>query len=412
MKKFNITIIIMDTMRLDTFKDLSTRRGMQLSELGNFICLDKCIAPGTWTLPSTASLLTGTYASEHGAHETKDIKCLDIDRIRLNARTLVSDLKDAGYRTYAISANPFFHPVYGFYEFDKFKEEPYFTDVFGMVVEASQKAKIAASKYRNEHGGDLGVGDLFRISMSILKEDPNLFFEAIASGVVLTPVAAMKKLKARFIDGWPIEKGGRPTVATEKKSRFKKPFFLFVDFMEPHDPYVGVKERDFTWSPPFMKKKTDPKLIALWKRLYEKASLKCYRYTLEIVEDLIDRFGEDQMIIIASDHGQEFGEHGFIGHGPALSDEIVRVPLAIMLPKGMEEVRSDRYSSLVNVRAFINAALQGDKEAMRKLYSDEVRAETFAIPANISFVKGLDVRKMQKSEKPKVRFFRTRGPGS
>lgn len=409
MRKFNITIIVMDTMRLDTFKDLSSRKGMELSKFGKFIQFDRCIAPSTWTLPSTASLLTGTYASEHGAHETKDIKCLDIGRIKLKARTMVSDLNDYDYNTYAISANPYFHPIYGFNEFDHFKEEPYFTDVFGIVVEASKKAKLAASKYRNEHGGDLGVKDLFKISMSILKEDPNLFFEAIASGMVMTPIAAAKKLKAKFIDGWPIEKGGRNMVATEKKSAFEKPFFLFVDFMEPHDPYVGVKERDFTWSTNFMKKRADPKLVELWRRLYLKASLRCYKYALEIVKDLIDRFGEDQMIILTSDHGQEFYEHGFLGHGPGLSDEIVRVPLAIMLPKWMKEVRSDKYVSQVSIRAFINSAVKGNKMAMRKLYSDEARSEIFAIPANISFVKGIDVKRMLQSEKPKTRIFKTHG---
>jgi hypothetical protein len=401
MRKFNISIIVLDTMRLDTFNMLSKTRGMELSRLGDFVCFDKCIAPSTWTLPSTASLLIGQYASRHGAHETKTIKCLDIEKIKLRSKTFVSDLKRMGYKTYAISANPYFHPVYGFDEFDSFIEESYFTDVYGSVVEVSRKLKPMISKYRNMYGTDL-----FKISAAMLREDPNLFFEAVATSLVLTPIAAMKKLKAQFVENWPIEKGGKRMVATEKRLKPDEPFFLFVNVMEPHDPYVGSPGKDFNWSTYFLKKGYDPKLLDLWKRLYLKASQRCYKYAFEIVKDLIQRFGKDQMILLVSDHGQSFNEHGFVGHGIMLYDEIVRVPFAVMLPKGFENVGSRKYLSLVNVKNFIFSALQGDRRAMRKLYSDEVRAESFGIPANISFVKGIDMQKMRKNEGPKTRVFK------
>ena len=71
MRKFNISIIVADALRLDTFQELNKRRGMNLSELGKFTYLDRCIAPATWTLPSHASLFLGQYPSEHGAHETR-----------------------------------------------------------------------------------------------------------------------------------------------------------------------------------------------------------------------------------------------------------------------------------------------------------------------------------------------------
>ena len=401
MKKFNITIIVMDTMRLDMFKELCETKGMPLSKFGNFISFDKCIAPSTWTLPSTASLLTGTYASEHGAHETKEVKCLDIERIKLKAKTLVSDLKARGYKTYSISANPYFHPVYGFDEFDTFIEEPYFTDVYGSVVEVSRKLKPLIAKYRNAYGTNL-----FKISTAMLREDPNLFLEALATSMVLTPIAAMKKLKAQFVENWPIEKGGKKMVAAEKALKPEEPFFLLMNFMEPHDPYVGNPHKDFNWATSFLKKGVDPKLLALWKRLYKIACKRCYKYVFEVVRDLIKRFGEDQIIILLSDHGQSFNEQGFVGHSAMLYDEVVQVPFAVMLPKGFEDVKSDRYLSLVNVRAFISAVLKGDKKAVSKLYSKEVWAESFGIPANISTIKGVDLQKMRRNDRQKRRIFR------
>ncbi|MGC8676566.1 MAG: sulfatase-like hydrolase/transferase, partial [Candidatus Micrarchaeia archaeon] len=167
----NIAIIVADTLRADAFDVLESKRG----EFGNmgFSFYKHCIAPASWTLPSHASLFTGMYPSSHGAHETKRIKALDIDRIKLKMPTLVSDLKQKGYATYAISANPYVNPVYGFDEFDKFFEESYFTDVFGSTVEVANKLKPLISKYRNLYGANAA-----KIAVNVLKEDPDLFLEA------------------------------------------------------------------------------------------------------------------------------------------------------------------------------------------------------------------------------------------
>ena len=125
--KPNITIIVIDTLRYDMFKAIADAE----KRLEGFVLLDKCIAPSSWTLPSHASIFTGMYPSDHGAHETTKIKALDVDKIKLRRRTFVSDLNSMGYKTFCISANPYVSPVYGFDEFGKFIEEPYFTDVLG-----------------------------------------------------------------------------------------------------------------------------------------------------------------------------------------------------------------------------------------------------------------------------------------
>ena len=128
------------------------------------------------------------------------------------------------------------HPVYGFTGFDSYIEESYFTDVFGSVIEISNKLKPRVSKYRNIYGNDI-----LKLSRTIVKEDPRLFIDLVLSATVLSPKSAIKKLRAKLIDGWPIEKGGRNILKTVKNMKIKKPFFLFVNFMEAHDPYVGGK---------------------------------------------------------------------------------------------------------------------------------------------------------------------------
>ncbi len=401
-EKPNVSIIVLDTLKLDTFNKIVDVNPSLFGELEP-IRFENCIAPASWTLPSHASLFTGLYPSQHGSHETKEIKSLDIDRIKLNKETIVDDLKSLRYSTYGISANPYIHPVYGFTGFDKFMEESYFTDIFGSVIEISDRLKPIISKYRNTYGNDI-----VKLSSAIMKDDPKLFFDLVLSATALSPKSAAKKMKAKLIDGWPIEKGGKDVLKKVENMGMKEPFFLFTNFMEAHDPYVGKKEEDFNWATPFLKKEIDNNLIKRWKALYEKASYRALKYGTALIRQLIDNFGDNQIIILTSDHGQAFNEHKFIGHGTVLFDEVVKVPLVVMVPKGFSRGAKDTkgYQSLVNIRGFILSAMSGNAKSLSSLSSREVYSETFSIPANISTVKGLDKRKIARFDRYERRKFR------
>lgn len=397
----NITIIVLDTMRLDMFDRLIAENPKLIGGL-NATRFNRCISPGSWTLPSHASLFTGMSQSEHGCHETKKVKSLDIDNIRLTKRTITEELKGSGYSTYGISANPYIHPIYGFEGFDTYVAESYFTDIFGSVIEVSDDLKPRVSKYRNRYGNDI-----LKLTRAIMKEDPNLFFELALSAGKLTPRAAYKKLKAKLIDGWPVEKGGKNMLKTIRNLKLEEPFFLFVNFMEAHDPYIGKKGKDFNWATPFLKDGPNESLISAWKSLYAKAAGRAMRYGTELIRDLMERFGDDQIIIMTSDHGQLFGEHGFIGHGTMIPNEMVKVPLLVIAPKrftGSGKVKG--YQSLINIPDFIRAAVEGDKDAISKLTRKAAITETFSIPANISNINGVDKRRMSKLDKYQKRVFR------
>ncbi|MGC8538948.1 MAG: sulfatase-like hydrolase/transferase [Candidatus Micrarchaeia archaeon] len=394
--KPNITIIVIDTLRYDMFKAIADAE----KHLEGFVLLDKCIAPSSWTLPSHASIFTGMYPSDHGAHETTKIKALDVDKIKLRRRTFVSDLNSIGYKTFCISANPYVSPVYGFDEFGKFIEEPYFTDVLGSKIEISNRLKPLISKYRNIYGTDI-----VSLAKAVLKDDPKLFLNALATSAIYSPLAIIKKTKAKIIDGWPIEKGGRRIVKKVEDLALRQPFFLFINLMEAHDPYVGSKGKDLDWSSPFRINKPSKTAMENWKKLYRKASLRGYRYAVEIIKNLRARFGDNQLIILTSDHGQCFGEHGYIGHGGAVYDELVYVPFAVLLPKGISAKTDRRYKSLVNIRSFISSVLAADADALLKLSSDRVFSESFGVPSNLSKVKGIDKAKLKRYEKYVKRSF-------
>ncbi len=64
--------------------------------------------------------------------------------------------------------------------------------------------------------------------------------------------------------------------------------------------------------------------------------------------DALDERGlaDDTLVVLTSDHGEEFGEHGFVGwHSHSLYDELLRVPLVIRPPGG--RVGGGRVAELV-----------------------------------------------------------------
>jgi hypothetical protein len=182
----------------------------------------------------------------------------------------------------------------------------------------------------------------------------------------------------------------------------KHPFFLFINLMEAHDPYVGKKSMDFDWSTPFMNTPPSAKAVSLWRRLYSTASERAYNYSAKIAESMV---GKDAIVIFTSDHGQLLGEHNFYGHGTVLYDEAVRVPLAVHMPEGYINKEHGGYQSLVNLRRFLTAAISGRKDASSLLSSKEVKSESFGIPANVSMVKGISKRRIAAYEKKSVRRF-------
>ncbi len=51
-----------------------------------------------------------------------------------------------------------------------------------------------------------------------------------------------------------------------------------------------------------------------------------------IVADFLDTLPRDQIVVIAADHGESFGEHGYYAHGARAYDDELAVPLTVCLP--------------------------------------------------------------------------------
>src|SRR4029453_9358189 len=64
------------------------------------------------------------------------------------------------------------------------------------------------------------------------------------------------------------------------------------------------------------------------------------------------------MVVVASDHGEAFGEHGEIGHSIFIYDTTLQVPLVVATPSGRRRVADD-VVGLVDVAATVTPLLGG-----------------------------------------------------
>ncbi|MCH7703553.1 MAG: sulfatase [Planctomycetes bacterium] len=72
---------------------------------------------------------------------------------------------------------------------------------------------------------------------------------------------------------------------------------------------------------------------------------------------------EDEVaVFVTGDHGEEFMEHGMIGHGQSLYDELIHVPLVARVPGGARGRRRSEPVSLVDLPRTIlaTAGIEGD----------------------------------------------------
>ncbi|MBI3465115.1 MAG: sulfatase-like hydrolase/transferase, partial [Planctomycetes bacterium] len=113
-KGLNVVLVSLDTVRQDHlscygYERNTTPRIDALAKDG--LRLTRCAAVSNWTLPSHASMLCGLYPTTHGAHwATTDVPHVNAKNpaglMKAECVTLAEVLREAGYRTGAVLANP------------------------------------------------------------------------------------------------------------------------------------------------------------------------------------------------------------------------------------------------------------------------------------------------------------------
>jgi arylsulfatase A-like enzyme len=146
---------------------------------------------------------------------------------------------------------------------------------------------------------------------------------------------------------------------------FSKPLFLWVHYMDVHEPYIAEDSYLSKIDPSLKLSKDD--MFKLFKEVILKRDIsdkdtvdtlkKLYMAKVAETDDylrkLFDTFEskgllENSTIIITSDHGDEFSEHGGLSHDGKMYKELIHVPFLIY-DKSYSNTTIDTPVSLIDI---------------------------------------------------------------
>lgn len=166
------------------------------------------------------------------------------------------------------------------------------------------------------------------------------------------------------------------------------PYFLFVNLFDAHAPYVPPPPFDTLFNaggrgrqPALVEQLTlddiPTEIVAAERDAYEGSIAFMDRELTRFLAALRERAirGND-ILVITSDHGEEFGEHGATGHGHTMYRELLQVPLLVVAPGRVPAGRhveqpvslADLPATLTDLAGLQNAEFPGG--SLRVLWED------------------------------------------
>jgi arylsulfatase A-like enzyme len=355
-KQPNIILIVLDTMRKDSVP-VSGSLG-EKSNLERFrddaVVYENAIAPAPWTIPSHISMFTGKYPAEHGIHETHEFKAEEVLKLKSAEKleTLQEDLRKSGYNTVGVSANPILlnDNLGGFNYFLTFEEEN------------SMWPDSISSEERDEwRKYTAGIPDVKSAVATLAKRGQ------------FREIYRLYSIRKRLIrrnnsNNYPLIKNGDRVVRSVTEGKLEEPFFIFLNFLEMHEPYTRYE----------LKRGRNlgrlggiPGPVLNEMRLkYQLAGVQLDTFLGQLIKHWKGAGVYDEsLIVVTSDHGQEFMEQGYIGHCTFLHDEILKIPLMVKHPDNKRIPQSAGYQSLTSLPNLIKRAVEGE------VYKDELTSE-------------------------------------
>jgi arylsulfatase A-like enzyme len=119
-----------------------------------------------------------------------------------------------------------------------------------------------------------------------------------------------------------------------KHANKKKPFFLWVHYFDPHEPYLfrtGFDPEDVDKAHPYQPPKDD----GMRERMRNYDS-EIY-YTDHSIGKLLASLDalhlkDSTVVVLVADHGESLGQHGYVGHGRHLYEGIIHIPFIVRYP--------------------------------------------------------------------------------
>lgn len=118
----------------------------------------------------------------------------------------------------------------------------------------------------------------------------------------------------------------------ESPERASQRFFMWVHYLDPHAEYVPHADFDFGSN---------------GRARYDGEIAFTDHHVGRVLTALSQApFADRTVVIVTSDHGEAFGEHGLIRHGFELWEELVRVPLVVYVPGQASRRLRERRSAI------------------------------------------------------------------
>ncbi len=296
----NVVIVLVDTLRPDRLGVYGNSQGLtpSIDALAKEATVFRnTYAQSSWTNPSVASLFTSRFQSQHQVISFGS-------KLDASEQTLAELLQARGYATAAFVANFLLNQKNGFSQG---------FDVWQTVARPDPDApagKVAFLKGRGD-----GVN--------------------------------------RAVFGW-----------LDGRTDRSQPVFLYVHYMETHAPYdppeaiVAAQRGD---APPpettavntFMELPGMPmpdRLLPDAWALYDAEVVSVDAAIGRLFEGLRARgVLDDAVLVFLADHGEEFKEHGHVGHNQSLYEEVIRVPLMIATTGRPAARTTESLASIVDV---------------------------------------------------------------
>ncbi|MBI3469594.1 MAG: sulfatase, partial [Planctomycetes bacterium] len=278
----NVLLITLDTVRAQSLslyghERLTTPELQRFAETG--VVFQRALATAPWTLPSHASMFTGRFASEMSADFQTPLDARD--------PTLAEVLSARGYVTAGFVANYLYcgaHTGLG-RGFAHYEDQPR----VGWIIE------------------DSTVGQIIRNSDKIAR-----FLGVDRKGPLFHKDAAM--LNRDFLR-WLPHQGRRP-------------FFAFLNYYDAHEPYMAPRPFDREFRSSSITSPIQADLDA-----YEGSIAYLDHHLGRLFRELDERgILSNTLVLITSDHGEHFGEHGLRFHSNSLYAQLLHVPLVISFP--------------------------------------------------------------------------------
>lgn len=293
-------MLILDTARADAFSPWGgadpTPNVARLCDEGTWFA--EAIAPAPWTLPSTASILSGSPASAHGIDARAigwrgSLPTSPAAAVRtFGGEWLPDRMRARGYATWAISCNPWISTWGGFDRgFERFADIGPWRRL--PRTRLGWGARRLAEMARADHGARRTLG----------------LFDRWYAGRDVRPLFAMVNLMEMHtpydppLREHPARRAGGPTAAAA---------LLYRQLRQS-----GFQERP------------DERYVRAIRELYRAGARVTDRLVGALARSFLTTSRGPALVVVTSDHGENLGDHGLFEHHSSLHETLLHVPLVL-----------------------------------------------------------------------------------